>query len=93
MLGNLRNVDESLAQRVADELAMELPEASPAKVAPRHDLPVSDALSIVKNGPDSFAGRKIGVVVSDGTDADLLAAVRSAAEAEGTVVEIVAKAK
>ena len=92
MLGNLRNVDESLAQRVADELAMELPEASPAKVAPRHDLPVSDALSIVKNGPDSFAGRKIGVVVSDGTDADLLAAVRSAAEAEGTVVEIVAKA-
>ena len=67
MVGNLRNVDEALAQAVADELGMPLPEASdPAAVEPRTDLPESAALSILHNGPDSFAGRKLGVLVTDG---------------------------
>ena len=36
---------------------------------PITDLPPSPALSIVANGPATFAGRKIGVLVTDGTDA------------------------
>jgi catalase len=35
------------------------------------DLPPSDALSIVKNGPTSFKGRKLGILLSDGADAGL----------------------
>jgi catalase len=42
------------------------------------------------NGPKSFKGRKIGVLVSDGVDAKLLAALKSAATLEGATVEIVA---
>jgi catalase len=43
--------------------------------APVGDLPDSPALSILRNGPDSFAGRKLGVLVTDGADAALLAAL------------------
>ena len=73
MVANLRNVDEDFARRVADGLRLDpLPEASTPARPPIADLPPSPALSIVANGPDSFAGRKIGVLVTDGADAALL---------------------
>ena len=43
---------------------------------PGMDLEPSPALSILKNGPKSFAGRKVGALVTDGVDAELLAALR-----------------
>jgi catalase len=90
MLANLRNVDEELAAKVADGLGLELPPPStPAR--PRVDgLAPSPALSIVGNGPARFTGRKLGVLVSDGTDAKLVRAVRDAAEREGAMVDVVA---
>jgi catalase len=54
------------------------------------DLPPSSALSIVKNGPKSFKGRKLGILVTDGVDAGLLAAFEKAATEEGALVELVA---
>ncbi|GGM14163.1 catalase [Nakamurella endophytica] len=90
MVAGLRNVDEDLAQTVADGLGMPLPDALPAARPTRTDLPVSPALSILQNGPTSLSGRKLGVLVSDGTDASLASAVREAAEAQGMTVEIVA---
>jgi catalase len=47
-------------------------------------------LSIVRNGPESFAGRKVGVLVTDGTDAATLDALAGALSAEGALMEIVA---
>jgi catalase len=55
-----------------------------------HDLAPSDALSILMNGPESFRGRKVGVLVSDEFDGDLLDALRSALEEEGATLQIVA---
>jgi catalase len=92
MVANLRNVDEELARRIADGLGLaELPEAAPA-ATPTRDLPESSALSILRNGPDGFAGRKLGVLVSDGADDDVLAGLRTAFGAEGATVELVAPA-
>jgi hypothetical protein len=54
------------------------------------DLPASLALSIVKNGPKTFKGRKLGVLVTDGVDAALLAALAKAAKDEGALIELVA---
>ena len=65
------------------------PPATPAS-RPITDLPASPALSILANGPRRFAGRKVGALVTDGTDADVLAALRAAIEAEGAVLELVA---
>jgi catalase len=67
-----------------------MPEAAEAARPPIRDLPASPALSILANGPDSFAGRKIGVLVSAGIDAAKLADLRSAADAEQVSVELVA---
>ena len=91
MVAHLRNIDEVLATVVADGLGLPaLPDPAPAKVAPRMDLPPSDALSIVKRGPESFAGRKLGILVSDGAPAKLLKALTEAVAALPAVYEIVA---
>jgi catalase len=92
MLAGLRNVDETLARTVADQLGVdELPEALPPACEPITDLPPSPALSIVENGPASFSGRKLGVLVTDGVEASLLAAIHDAAERVDVVVELVAE--
>ncbi|TPN86542.1 catalase [Mesorhizobium sp. CU2] len=91
MVAHLLNIDETLASKVADKLGIrKMPKPADAAVAPRDDLEPSPALSIINNGPDSFKGRKIGVLVSDGADAGLLKAIQKAAKAEGATVEIVA---
>ena len=91
MVAGLRNVDEELAQAVAGGLGLpDMPAPLPPAREPVRDLPPSPALSILANGPESFAGRKIGVLVTDGADAAKLADLRSAAEAEGVTVELVA---
>ena len=72
MISHLLNIDEGLAETVADKLGMkEFPKPADAAV-PREDLEPSPALSIIENGPGSFAGRKVGVLVSSGADAALL---------------------
>lgn len=91
MVSHLLNIDEGLAETVAEKLGIrKLPKKADAAVAPRDDLPLSDALSIVKNGPDSFAGRKVGVLVSDGCDAGIVKKLAAALKKEGAMMEIVA---
>ncbi|PBC06964.1 catalase [Mesorhizobium sp. WSM3859] len=92
MISHLLNIDETLATTVADKLGIKtMPAPADAAVPTRDDLEPSPALSIINNGPDSFKGRKIGVLVSDGIDSGLLQAIRDAAQAEGAKVEIVAR--
>jgi catalase len=91
MVSHLLNIDEELAETVADKLGLkQLPKAADAAVAARDDLELSPALSIIENGPDSFAGRKVGVLVSPGADATLLKKLRAEIEKEGAVMEVVA---
>lgn len=89
-VSHLRNVDEGLAAAVADGLGIPLPDAAAAARAPITDLPVSDPLSILKNGPASFKGRKLGILLSDGADPTLFKALVKAVDAEGAVYEVVA---
>jgi catalase len=91
MVSHLLNVDDVLAERVAEGLGMkDLPTAAEPARPVKKDLPSSSALSIIRNGPEDFKGRKLGVLVSDGVDAPLLAALQEAAAAEGALIEIVA---
>ena len=91
VVAHLPNVDEGLAQKVAEGLGMEaVPPAHEPAVAPRTDLKPSDPLSILKNTPDSFKGRKLGVLMTDGIDGALLDALIAAVEGEGGMVEKVA---
>lgn len=67
VIGQLRNIDEDLAKRVADGLGIDLPEAVPAFRAPI-DIPPSDALSIQKNWHETLKGRKVGILFAEGSD-------------------------
>ncbi len=90
IVAHLENIDKNLAQKVANGLGMESMPA-PAKAArPTKDLPPSPELSILKNGPDSFKDRRLGVLVSNGVDAKLLDSVKAAALKVGAEVMIVA---
>jgi catalase len=88
-VSHLRNIDEDLAATVADGLGMDVPDAAKA-AKPTLDLPASAALSILGNGPDDFAGRKMGLLLTDGSSADLFNGLTNALEAEGAVWEVVA---
>jgi catalase len=91
MVANLRNADDDLARRVANGLGMAtLPAASEPAAAPDHSLPESPALSILLGGPDTFAGRKVGLLVTDGAAAGVVRALTTAVRAEKAVLEVVA---
>ncbi|MDT6942009.1 catalase [Brucella pseudogrignonensis] len=91
VVSHLLNIDANLAETVAGKLGIrKMPKAADAMVPVRDNLAPSPALSIIENGPGSFKGRKIGVFVADGTDAQVLKGIRHAAEKEGAMVELVA---
>ena len=67
----LRNVDETLASRVADGLGMALPPAQPRALEPpvRSEVEASKPLSLFAfPGDGSIAGRRIALLVADGAD-------------------------
>ncbi len=82
MMANLRNVDESLAKRVADGLAMKLPAAS-KPAAPVIDMDISPALRIVGNMGEMLDGRTVGILIGDGTDAAAVDTLKAAIEKAG----------
>ncbi len=90
VVGELRNVDESLAQRVADGLGMAaLPPAAQA-AAPVLDLALSPALRIIDRMKDTLQGRCIAILIADGTDMKQVKAIDSAAKRAGAQVKLVA---
>lgn len=91
IVAHLLNVDEDLAKGVADGLRLkQMPAPADAALPTKKDLKDSPKLSILLNGPDSFKGRKLGVLVSDGADIDIVKALKAAAEGEGAQIEFVA---
>jgi catalase len=91
MVSHLLNIDETLANTVGAALGLTaMPKPADAAVRPRQDLAPSPALSIVERGPQRFEGRKLGILVTDGTDAALLNALKAAIAEAGATAEIVA---
>ncbi|WP_198370383.1 catalase [Roseomonas rosulenta] len=91
VISHLLNVDAALAAAVAGKLGIaRLPAAAEAARVVRTDLPPSPALSLLSNLPPDFSGRTVGALVTDGSDAVLLKALRTALDAEGATLELVA---
>ena len=89
MVGHLRNVDEDLAHRVADGLALpSFPPAQP-KAVPAKDQPPSPPLQIIGKMKDTLKGRAVGILIHDDSDAAAINALRKAAETAGATVKIV----
>ena len=90
MLGHLEIIDPDLLAQVEDALGMKghADKITPA-VAPR-DLAPSPALSIIGKAPDTLKGRKIGVLLTDGFDPALLAALQISAKREKAALFLIA---
>jgi catalase len=90
MVAHLLNIDEGLAKQVAGGLGLkEMPPPAEAAKATRKLKP-SPALSIHLNGPKSFQGRRVGVLVTDGVDRGVFDAVKTALSDEGSLIEVIA---
>lgn len=88
-VAQLRNIDEDLAQRVADGLGMAaLPPAAPA-AAPTLDLPRSKAITLIPKMKPTLEGRSVGILVADGSNGSEVDALRTAAEGAGATVKLV----
>ncbi|CAN7674677.1 catalase C [Rhizobium sp. LjRoot98] len=91
MVSHLMNIDETLATTVAQKLGFQsMPKPADAAMPTRQDLEPSPALSIIERGPKRFEGRKLGILVADGADANLLKALIAAVTKEKAVFEIIA---
>ncbi|MGE3818903.1 MAG: catalase [Isosphaeraceae bacterium] len=91
MVSHLLNVDSGLAEAVAKGLRLkELPKPARAARPTGQDLKPSPKLSIVKNGPKTFSGRRVGALVTDGVNADVLAALGETLKAEGAMMALIA---
>ncbi|MBE7170144.1 MAG: catalase [Williamsia sp.] len=89
VIANFRNISEDLAQRIATGLGLALPEKARA-AAEVKDLAPSDALSIQKNMQHTLKGRSVGILVTDGSDADVVEAIQAAVKNAGGTVKLVA---
>ena len=91
VVSHLLNIDQRLAQHVAEGLRLkQMPRPADAAKPPQAHLQKSPALSIVLNGPPSFKGRKLGALVTDGVDIGILQALKTALEQEGALLELIA---
>ncbi|WP_148863519.1 catalase [Marinobacter fonticola] len=91
MVSHLLNIDEGLANQVAKGLGLEdMPEAAEAAMPTRQDLKESPKLSILLNGPDSFKGRKVGLLLTNGADSGIIDGMKQAIEDEGAIMAVIA---
>lgn len=80
MVGQLANVDMKIAERIARGLGLDGPiHPVPTSIKARQDLAPSPALSILAKARKTLEGRKIGCLVADGTEADVVSSIKEAA--------------
>jgi len=91
IVSHLMNVDSGLAEKVANDLGLKgMPNKADAAKPTRTDLKPSKALSILLNAHETFEGRKVGMLVTDGVDGDLIVALQKVLAKEGATFEVVA---
>jgi len=92
MVASLRNVSDELAQGVADQIGMALPDPLPraTKNPPKPEVQVSPSLSLTaRPGDGSVATRKVAILAAEGVDGQTVSAVADALIQAGAVVRLV----
>ncbi|MGO4485179.1 catalase [Rhizobium sp. 2TAF27] len=91
MVSHLMNIDETLASKVGHALGFKsMPKPADAAMPTRQDLEPSPPLSIIERGPKRFEGRKLGILVSDGTDGVIFNALLAQITEQKATFEVIA---
>jgi len=90
MLGHLDVIEAALGAGVATALGMEGQAMTIKPARAPIDLPPSPALSLVRKAPKTLEGRKVAVLVTDGSDPAFVQALRAVVEKEGARLAVVA---
>ncbi len=90
MLGHLAIIESDLGERVAKGLGMTGMAQAIAPARSPIDMDRSPALSILARYPPSLSGRTVAVLVADGSDAAIIAALRKGLNEAGARIAIVA---
>jgi catalase len=90
VLSRLINIDENLALRVAAGLGMRDPVVPAKAPVPAKPMDPSPMLSLLAKAVPTLVGRKVGCLVTDGSDAQLIAGLRAAVAKAGAAFHIVA---
>ena len=92
VLSRLIHIDETLATRVAGGLGLTakiVPAENPIEA---HEMAPSAMLSMLAKAVPTLKGRKIGCLVTDGSDAKLIAALKAALKEQDAKIQFVAPA-
>ncbi len=89
MLGHLSNIDKQLSDDVAKALGMVGQADSIKPFVKVGDPKPSPTLSQYSKAPHSIAGKKIGLLTTDGVDAKLYKSLMKEAKAEKAIVELI----
>jgi catalase len=90
MLGHLMIIDKALGTQVEQALGMEGTADTITPARKPIDMDESPALSLIKKAEPTLKGRKVGVLVTEGVDDDLLAKLRKDVEKEGAALAVIA---
>lgn len=90
MVAHLRQIDEDLAQRVAEGLALPtFPEPAETEI-PAQEMQPSPALRLIGKMKDTLEGRAVGILVADGSDGAFITKIRKAVTDAGATVKLIA---
>lgn len=91
VISHLLNISEDLAKSVARNLGVaELPKPAPMLVPKKEGIKESPALSIIKNGPATFKGRRLGLLASENSDLSLLGGLDALMKKEEAELVVIA---
>ncbi|KNZ40489.1 catalase [Acetobacterium bakii] len=90
IVGHLRHINEDLASRVAEGLALKKMPDAPVAAAPPQEMEASPALQIIGKMKDTLEGRVVGILVADGSDGDVIKELEKAIVKAGANIKIVA---
>jgi catalase len=90
MLGHLMTIHRDLGTRVAAGMGMEGQADTIKPARPIVDMKPSPALSLIAKAPETLEGRKVGVLVTDGSDGAFVQTLKAAVEKAGAQLQVVA---
>ncbi|MFZ6719096.1 catalase [Undibacterium sp. Ji49W] len=90
MVGHMLHINEELARRVAVGLGIKVLPVAPPVLVEVQDLPASPALQLIDKMKDTLAGRVVGILIAEGSDASALEKLKAAVTSADAKYKVIA---